>query len=439
MDNSIAKVEQFRQLKDGVRKSENYLIVGIDVSKGSSIGCFYSKKQGVILSKYHIRHNLDGLQALCEKIERIQDKHKNEEILIGVEPTGNYHKALCEYLKQKGYVVVYVSTVVAKNNRRTLSNGRWSKNDPRDAYNIVDLMAQGKMLFYRSEDPDTIDTRNYLLIRRNLIKEESALKTRIRNYIWTCYFPELEDIYKSINCPDILTLLDRCPTADDVKAMSLNTFMRIFPREIRPGTIRHERLINIWHCARRSIGCTAPISVSLDAKMIAHNIKRIQQAISDIDKKIGRLVSISGSFRQLLTIPGFGPFTTAVFKTVICDISNFNHVRQLEKLAGVDLEIAESGAYKGQSKISKKGSSLFRYALFSAVNVAVSKNKQLKAIFLEKLKDRGNTRAAKAKLKLKFVSKYIRIAYALLKKDTPFDINMFNVPVREPAIMNVRA
>lgn len=439
MDNSITKVERFRQLKEDVRKNDNYLLIGVDVSKGSSVGCFYSKKHGVILSKYHIKHDLDGIQKFCEKVEVIKDKYKSEEILIGVEPTGNYHKAMSEYLKQKGFMIVYVSTVVAKNNRRTLSNGRWSKNDPRDAYNIVDLMAQGKILFYRSEDLDTIDTRNYLMMRRKLIKENCALKTRIRNYIWTCYFPELEDIYKSINCPDILTLLDKCPTASDVKAMSLNTFMCMFPREIRPGTIRHERLVNVWHCAKRSIGCATPISVKHDAKMIVCNIKRIQQDISDVDKKLGRLVNISGPFRQLLTMPGFGPFTTAVFRTVIGDVKNFNHVRQLEKLAGVDLEIAESGTYKGQSKISKKGSPLFRYAVFSAVNVAVSKNKQIKAIFLEKLKERGNTRTAKAKLKLKFVSKFIRIAYVLLQKNIPFDINLFNVPVREPVLNYVRA
>lgn len=434
---SIAQVTRFRQLKESIGKKEDYLLIGTDVSKDSTIGCFYSSNQGVISGKYRILHDLEGFQRFCDKIEELKNKYRYEEVIIGVEPTGNYHKVLCEYLNQKGHLVVYVSTVAAKNNRKTLSGGRWGKNDPRDAYNVVDLMKQGKISFYSGENDESKNIRNYLLLRKRLTKIECALKVRIRNYIWTCHFPELEHIFKSSNCPDVLTLLEKCPTADTIKTIGLRSFMQMFCAT--PGTIRYDRLINVWHCARRSIGYAAQPSVEDDAKMIARDMKRVKQDISDVDRKLAQINAVSGSFMQLLTMPGFGQFTTAIFKAVIGDINKFNHARQLEKLAGIDLEPMESGKYRGVSKISKKGSSLLRYAVVSAVNVATSRNKQIKAIFLDKLKERGNTRSARAKLKLKFAAKYIRIAYVLLKKNIPFDINLFNVPVEEPVHINVRA
>lgn len=108
-------------------------------------------------------------------------------------------------------------------------------------------------------------------------------------------------------------------------------------------------------------------------------------------------------------------------------------------MAGIDLELMESGTYHGNAKISKKGNALFRYALSAAVNVAISRNKQIRDLFLDQLRMRGNTKSAKAKLKIKFIEKFIRVAYVLLKDNVPFDINYFNVPVREPVHTNVRA
>jgi transposase len=128
-----------------------------------------------------------------------------------------------------------------------------------------------------------------------------------------------------------------------------------------------------------------------------------------------------------------------VFKAVVGNIDNFCHSQQIVKLAGVDLEMKQSGTYRGQEHISKKGSTLLRYALSSAVNIAISKNKKIRQLFLDKLNVLGNTQSAKAKLKIKFIEKYIRIAFTLLKNNVPFNIDCLTVPVREPVHINVRA
>ena len=93
-----------------------------------------------------------------------------------------------------------------------------------------------------------------------------------------------------------------------------------------------------------------------------------------------------------------------------------------------------SGRYAGQEKISKKGNSILRYAICQAANVAVSKNKRIKQLFQTKLNALGNSKKAKAKLKIKFADRLIRTAFALLKNNTPFDFNRFNAPVGDPVL-----
>ena len=44
-------------------------------------------------------------------------------------------------------MVVFVANTAVKKNRELL-NGRWDKNDTKDAANVADLVAQGKCLFY---------------------------------------------------------------------------------------------------------------------------------------------------------------------------------------------------------------------------------------------------------------------------------------------------
>jgi transposase len=436
---SIAKVERFRQIKSSIRKDPSYLIIGTDVSKGSSMSCLYTHNEGILSSKYLVKHTREGFERFSMMLEHLKNKHPFKEVVIGVEPTGNYHKVFCEYMKNLDYNVVYVSSVAAKNNRKTIGAGRWGKTDPRDAYNIVDLMRQGKIIYYRGESDENVDLRKYLLLRQRLITMKSALQARIRNYLWACYFPELEEIFSTADDPDILTLLEHCPSAEIIRAMSQKSFLKLFPSTINPRTKRYGRIINIWRCAMRSIGYNAHSSVLFESKLIARDMKQIRQDISNVDKILSHFSQSSGAYKQLLTIPGYGPFTTAVFKSTVGDINRFNHSQQIVKLAGIDLELKDSGKFHGHAQISKKGNALFRYALSLAVNVAISRNKQIRAAFLEKLHLHGNTKSARAKLKIKFMEKFIRIAYALLKQNVPFDINYFIVPVREPVQTNVRA
>lgn len=431
---SISKIEQFRQVKFSIARNKKYLLVGIDVSKKSSIACFYNVENGILLKKYVVEHNFENFQRFSCKIEQIMEMHNLQSAVIGVEPTANYHKPLSEYLKNKGYLVAYVSSVAAKNNRKTISSGRWGKNDPADAYNVVDLMCQGKILYYRDENTESTDIRKYLLLRQRLMKTKTALKTRIQNNIWACHFPELCSIFQNPEDPDSLALLESCPSSQHIKNMDYQSFTTLFSENQKSSSKRSERLSKIWLKAKTSIGFPIPSATTLEAKLIARDIQRTQKDIASIDKILSDFCLQPDVYRRLLSIPGFGVFTTAVFKSILGNIQNFNHSRQIVKFAGLDIETMTSGNFKGKEKISKKGNSLLRYTVCQATNVAISRNKVIRQLFQDKLKERGNSKEAKAKLKIKFAEKFLRTAFFLLKNDVPFDINYFTIPVDDPVL-----
>ena len=64
------------------------------------------------------------------------------------------------------------------------------------------------------------------------------------------------------------------------------------------------------------------------------------------------------------SIPGVGLITAAVIVAETNGFAAFESIKQLTSYAGLDIRIQESGKWKGKSKISKRGNSHIRKALY---------------------------------------------------------------------------
>ncbi|MBU1056126.1 MAG: hypothetical protein KKC46_20220 [Proteobacteria bacterium] len=53
-------------------------------------------------------------------------QHQLNNVVFGMEPTGNYHNPLANWLIENGYEVVLVGGKAVKDNRQLL-DGRWDK------------------------------------------------------------------------------------------------------------------------------------------------------------------------------------------------------------------------------------------------------------------------------------------------------------------------
>ncbi|MDQ0272170.1 transposase [Cytobacillus purgationiresistens] len=72
------------------------------------------------------------------------------------------------------------------------------------------------------------------------------------------------------------------------------------------------------------------------------------------------------------SIPGIGGKIAATIVSEIVEIDRFTNPKKLVAFAGVDPSVFESGTFKGtQNRITKRGSSRLRHALFVAVRCGI--------------------------------------------------------------------
>ena len=102
--------------------------------------------------------------------------------------------------------------------------------------------------------------------------------------------------------------------------------------------------------------------------------KTYHEGIAALEKQMESLARQSSAYYLLRSIPGVGPITAAMIHAEIGDIKRFPSVKQLTAFSGLDSSVYESGTFKAnQNRISKRGSTYLRIALYQATVGGISK------------------------------------------------------------------
>jgi hypothetical protein len=122
MDNeTYFRIKKFRQFKEEIRGSEEYLIIGIDISKDKHHAFFGTANGKTLLRRLIFENNLEGFSKLRSRADAIKAQSGLSKIIFGLEPTSNYHKPLGMHLIRCEHEVVMVSGVSVKRNRELLT------------------------------------------------------------------------------------------------------------------------------------------------------------------------------------------------------------------------------------------------------------------------------------------------------------------------------
>ncbi len=394
--------KQFCQIKSEIRGSDQYLVVGIDVAKDKHHAFMGSATGKSLLRKLVFENNLEGFRKLQERSEAIRIQNALSKVVLGMEPTGNYHKPLGAYLIGSGHHLVMVTGKAVKNNRELL-DGRWDKNDIKDPANVADLICQGKCLYYDYPSASIDQLRQLLSLRRRLKKEEHSLRMRIRNNLLAQYFPELDRFYKACET-ESLAIVRWFLDPDMIAAMPFDEFFSLVTRTKR-GIAQKQRLEKIHRIAAESVGCPTGPAVEFEAQLLVVKLEEVRQQLKKVADLMEDFCLEFSEHSYLLTIPGFGPYIAA---RVLASISNpwrFDSSNQLLKIAGYDLGAQRSGKRSDDAVpvISKRGNSELRYALYQAAHVASTRNSDFIRYFTRMLRGRERERGIKTKMKVKLV------------------------------------
>jgi transposase len=422
MNTSTDRLNIFRVMRSSVRGSDKHLLVGVDVAKNSH-HAFFGTANGRTLRKNLVFDNsTKAFESLRRFARDLQIQHGLVEIVYGLEPTASYHKPLAEYLIRQNEQVVYVSNVAVKRNREML-DGRWDKNDKKDAANVADLVGQGRCLFYDVPEERLQELRGLIAFRIRLKKQEHALRMRLRNNIFAQYFPELDRLYIRAGQPDdlVLSIAEHCLDPREIAQLEFADFLKLIAR--RKIRIEQEkRLRELWEAAGDSAGCLVHDAARWEAKSLVNQLTAIREIVKDNEQRMETAAQQFPEYQCLLSIPGFGPIVSAMVLAAIGNPSRFENQKQVLRLAGLDLCASRSGKSSNSAKpvISKQGKAALRYALVQAAMVSSALNPAVRSYFSGLLQGRELERGIKLKMKVKLAAKLLVIAWTLMKRREQF-------------------
>jgi transposase len=414
------RLEEFRQLRREIRQSEEHLIVGIDIAKEHHHAFFGTARGKTLLRRLVFSNDSEGYRKLLEQAEALRVRHGLKKVVYGMEPTGNYHKPLGEYLIHMGRSVVLVSGVTVKHNRESL-DGRWDKHDDKDSANVADLISQGKCLYYEYPAVQLRGLRGLLSLKRRLKRQEQSYRIRIRNHLIAQYFPEMDNEYGRSEAQG-LAIVRWCFPISRITEMDVDPFIeRVTSRRV--SMEKRRRLEALWEKAGESIGCDEVPGVEHEAKVTVEGLRQIREMIKETDSKIQELCASFPEYQSLLSIPGFGPDVSAKVLGAIGDPDRFQNGKQVLKQAGLDLSANRSGkdSAKAIPQISKRGKADLRYALYQAALIASTKNRDFMRYYTSKLRGREKEKGIHRKVLVKLSAKMLLVAWTLMKKKERFD------------------
>lgn len=421
----ITRREQFSQIKTEICGSDQYLVVGIDVAKDKHHAFMGTATGKSLLRKLVFENNLDGFGKLLAHSQAVKVRNALSKVVFGLEPTGNYHKPLAAYLIRCGCHVVLVTGKAVKNNREQL-DGRWDKNDDKDAANVADLVSRGRCLYYDLPSSDLGQLRQVLSLRRRLKKEEHRLRMNIRNNLLAQYFPELDAYYSGCEA-ETLAIVSRCLDPTQIAGMEFDAFFTQVATK-RRGIGQKLRLQKIHRSAIASVGCPMGPVVQVEAQLLVNKLGLVRRQLKEAQEWMEDIACEFADYSYLLTIPGFGPYVAATVLAAIGNPWRFDTAGQVLKLAGYDLSASRSGknSDRAAAVISKKGNSQLRYALYQAARVASSRSRYFINYFTGLLRGRERERGIKTKMRVKLAAKMLKIAWTLMKKKQVFNPDYLN-------------
>ena len=410
-----------KQVAKRQRIRDTTLVVGVDVGKAYNAVGFMNKEGEVLGSCAKVYNSREGFEQFMKMVEDLKARYGLKDVFIGMEPTGHYWRKLAYFAREHGYEVRFIRTTALKHHRE-LDESASAKSDQRDALTITNITREGKYIDTVIEDGRMRSLRTLVKVREKIQKRNVSAKNSLHAAL-DDYFPELKEIFWSMHSRGLWALLQRCPFPVDVVSLKVSALKEIIGRASRRRAEASQKAMAVSRAAKESIGLKQIGSADrYRLRMCLEEVKRTERMIKDMEREIKRMLKEIPEAEYLLSIPGIGPLSAAVFLGELGNPSYFQGAKQIVKYAGYDPQESDSGNRVSRKFISKKGRWLLRKHLFLMSMRVVVLSRYFQEYYQRKLqtKNRFGQLPRKKEILCAVAIKLIKVIFALLRDQRNF-------------------
>ncbi|MFS0865693.1 IS110 family transposase [Fredinandcohnia sp. 179-A 10B2 NHS] len=424
---------KYKQNDKILQLTEKTLIVGVDIAKHKHVSRAQDFR-GIQFGKaLTFSNSQEGFTNLMMWIASLQSKHEKSDFIIGMEPTGHYWLPLAYWLKEKDIKVVVVNPAHVKQTKE-LDDNSPTKNDVKDARVISRLIQDG-----RYSEPNLLEgiyaeLREGMNQYDQLVTDIGVIQNRVHQWI-DRFFPEYLNVFGSWEGKASLQILKMALFPDELIQRTELEILTEVRKEVKKG-VGVKKIKQLLEVARHSIGLKEGRELArLKLKSLLAQYTLLKEELEKVWTEVEVILKQIPGAKEMSSIKGVGETTVASFYAEIGDIRNYSHPDQITKLAGLNLRLATSGKWKGQTIITKRGRPKLRALLFKVVLPLIAQNSAFQALHQYFTKRDQNPLKKKQSI-IALCCKLIRILFIIGKRQIEFcpekmlkDIPHFNLQV----------
>ncbi len=359
-------------------------VVGIDIGMESCMMCCLTMEKRQVIKPSQFSNDAAGFEWLFTHLEQM--KSAPQQILVGLEATSRYGENLYHALVKRGYRVclLHPGQIHAFAQQRGLR----AKTDRLDATTIARALLSGEVRFGYVPSEEVATYREVVRLQQQLTEDIVRYKNEMHALV-VVLFPEFYQVFADPSRPSALTVLRAYPSAQAMREADPKVLSQLL-REECPGHYGRQTAQKLVRLAQGSVSSgLATQARSSSLRILCDQLSHTQSNLHLLQHEIERLLDQDPRAKGVLAISEMGPLTVAVLRAELGDLDRFARIDQVVASAGLDLQVKQSGKWKGQTKLSKRGSGRLRRILYLAALRSIRLPTSAFGIYYHRLVHRG--------------------------------------------------
>lgn len=350
-----------------------------------------------------------------------------QQMLVGLEFAGHHGFTFAHFLAQRGYVVVNVLAAHTKASKEIEDNNP-RKDDAKDAAQVCRLVGDGIFVRFPFLERPYLELRLLTVHRHRLTVEATRFKNRLQGLLDLAW-PEFLGHFSALHKATPRAILERWPLPEDLLAAPARTVRKEI-RTASRGHVSREQVDGLLDSARTSIALTqASAERRLEIQSLLARWALVRQQLAELERRITALVEQCPEAKILTTVPEVSAVCAATLVAELGTPKDYEHYRQVLKLAGMNLASRSSGQSEGRKWQSKRGRPMLRRQLFLLAGRWCLSRGLYHADYLA-LKARNGDRGTKTVCTL--ARKLVPMLLRVMQSGEPFDRDRWLANRRRP-------